>query len=152
MFPNFNKLFKNKFNIMIILSIILIFIGISIYYYNHFVKPKLNQIYVDNKEFVNKKEKNSDPSTLYFFYTTWCPHCKVAKPHWKNLKEKTGGVVKETKIIFKEIDCDTDTDTAEQFKIEGYPTIKLVHNNKIYNYDAKPNTDTLYQFLNSVIN
>ena len=34
-------------------------------------------------------------------------------------------------------------------KCEGYPTIKLVDNNKIIEYDAKPELDTLHQFLNT---
>ena len=48
-----------------------------------------------------------------------------------------------------EIDCDKDTAIAEKFKVEGYPTIKLVRGNQVIEYDAKPDIDTLNQFLNA---
>ena len=60
-------------------------------------------------------------------------------------------MVKGVKIIFKEIDCDQDIEIADKFKVNGYPSIKLVYENKIYDYDAKPNKETLYQFLNSIL-
>ena len=37
------------------------------------------------------------------------------------------------------------------YKIEGYPTIKLVKDNQIIDYDAKPTKATLTQFLNTVV-
>ena len=57
--------------------------------------------------------------------------------------KKVNGV----RINFMEVDCDKDTATANKFKIEGYPTIKLVNNGRIVEYDAKPDSDTLQQFL-----
>jgi thioredoxin-like negative regulator of GroEL len=50
-------------------------------------------------------------------------------------------------VNFLEVDCDKDTTLAEKFKIKGYPTIKLVNGNQIIEYDAKPDKDTLIQFL-----
>ena len=153
MFDFFNNLRNNKLYLLILLSVILIFIGLSYYYYNNFVKSKINDKYVANKEFIKKSENdsNNNTATLYFFFTTWCPHCKVARPQWEKIQQVTGGVVKDIQIIFKEVDCDKNTEIADKFNVSGYPTIKLVHNNKIYDYDAKPNVDTLTQFLNSVI-
>jgi|TARA_B110000285_G_C15033091_1_gene567788 thioredoxin-like negative regulator of GroEL len=56
-------------------------------------------------------------------------------------------MVNGTKIKFIEIDCDKETAVAEKFKVEGYPTIKLVNKNQIIEYDAKPDLDTLRLFL-----
>lgn len=152
--PSFSQLWNNKKSILILLLVICLFVALSIYYYKRIVQPKLNQKYVDNKEFIQDNGSDggsSESATLYFFYTTWCPHCKVARPEWKSLQTVTQGVVKGVNIVFKDIDCDQDADTANKFDVTGYPTIKLVHNNKIYDYDAKPNKDTLLQFLNSVL-
>ena len=104
-----------------------------------------------NKEYVNKKDSDdSDTATIYFFYTVWCPHCKTAQPVWKSLKEKIGDKkINGVKLSFVDVDCDKDTDTADKFKVEGYPTIKLVKGNKVIEYDAKPDSDTLMQFLNT---
>ena len=37
------------------------------------------------------------------------------------------------------------------YKIEGYPTIKLLKDGQVIEYDAKPTKETLTQFLNTVL-
>lgn len=140
---------NRKFFIVLVLTVI--FIIAALYVYNTYVTPKLNADYVNNKEYVNKKDSDdSDTATIYFFYTVWCPHCKTAQPVWKSLKEKIGDKkINGVKLSFVDVDCDKDTDTADKFKVEGYPTIKLVKGNKVIEYDAKPDSDTLMQFLNT---
>tara|TARA_B100001093_G_C26831869_1_gene1016524 strand:- start:1346 stop:1831 length:486 start_codon:yes stop_codon:yes gene_type:complete len=155
--PSFSKLINNKTSIIILLFIICIFIALSIYYYKRIVQPKLNVKYIDNKEFESNSntnhpnENDKKTATLYYFYTTWCPHCKIANPELKSLKTETKGKINNVNIIFKDIDCDHDAETADKFNVNGYPTIKLVYDNKIYDYDAKPSKDTLMQFLNSIL-
>ena len=127
-----------------------VFLIVATYVYIKFVKPKLNKKFVENRDFVHK-EHEPKVATLYYFYTTWCPLSKQANPEWKALQEETNGIVKDINIVFKEIDCDLNSDVADQFKITGYPTIKLIYNNTTYEYDAKPNKDTLIKFLNSVL-
>ena len=138
-------------NFLMILGLVVIFIVLAIYIYKEYVAPRMNPSYVANKEFISKTEQDgsdSDVADLYLFYTTWCPHCKTTKPIWQKLKDQVGeSGVKGVKINFIEVDCDKDKDTANKFKVEGYPTIKMVHNNQIIEYDAKPNLETLIQFL-----
>ena len=55
------------------------------------------------------------------------------------------------KIKCLEINCDEDEETANKYNVEAYPTIKLVKDDTVYEYDAKPNVDTLGQFLKSVL-
>lgn len=137
----------------VIIFIACIFLFISIYYYKRVIGPRFNKNYISNKEFIPKEETvTQKTATLYYFYTTWCPICKKATPEWTALQNETDGVVKNVNIIFKEIDCDKDTATADKFNIEGYPTIKLVYENKTYEYDAKPDKNTLIKFLNEVFN
>ena len=38
-----------------------------------------------------------------------------------------------------------------QYKIEGFPTIKLLKDNKVYDFDAKPTKDNLNNFINTVV-
>ena len=92
--------------------------------------------------------KPTERVTLYFFYTDWCPHCKKSKPIWNSLKEELENKeFKGVNINFVEVDCDKDAALAEQFNVQGYPTIKLVKGNQIIEYDAKPSRDTLMEFL-----
>ena len=131
-----------------ILLVLTVFIIAGIYVYIKYVSPKLNDSYVANKEFSTEGTPNNETADLYFFYTLWCPHCKKSKPIWEELKNQIGNnPVNGVKINFIEVDCDKDSATAEKFKVEGYPTIKMVRGNQIIEYDAKPNLDTLNQFL-----
>ena len=144
---------KNVFNYKLIIILVIIFLGISSYYYIKIVRPKLNKKYVPNKEFINTVNTPDEipTATLYYFYTNWCPLCKKAKQEWNALQSEIGTTIKNVNVVFREIDCDSDTATADRFNITGYPTFKLVYNNKTYEYDAKPDKDILVQFLNSVL-
>tara|TARA_Y100000287_G_C14230647_1_gene361600 strand:- start:2611 stop:3078 length:468 start_codon:yes stop_codon:yes gene_type:complete len=143
----FVNVLQNK-KLMIVIILAAIFIAAAIWVYNNYVKPRVDAAYVPNKEFIQKDGGPKDTADLYFFYTTWCPYCKKALPVWEKFKEQvepTG--VNGVKINFIEVDCDKDPETAERFSVEGYPTIKLSHNKKVVEYDAKPDIDTLTQFL-----
>ena len=39
----------------------------------------------------------------------------------------------------------------EKYKVEGFPTIKLLANDKVYDFDAKPTKQNLTQFVNTVL-
>jgi len=148
----FSNILDNKLYILLILFTILVFTSISIYYYRKFVVDKINKKFVNNKEFLNKSHDNKkSEATFYFFYTTWCPHSKIAIGEIEKLKNATNSNVNGVNIIFREIDSDQDNETTDKFEVKGYPTIKLIYDNKIYDYDAKPQLDTLLQFLNSVL-
>ena len=124
-----------------------LFIAVAIWMYYKYVVPRVNAAYVPNKEYVNKEQ--SDTADLYFFYTNWCPHCKTAKPVWQKFKEhiESKGHSSGVKVNFIEVDCEKDRDTADKFNVSGYPTIKLLFNNKVIEYDAKPDQENLQQFL-----
>lgn len=136
--------------ILIILLVAAIFIGIAFYLYTTYISPKVDPSYVENKEILSDQPQQE--VTLYFFYTTWCPHCKAAKPEWQKLKDEYENTpFNNTNIIFREVDCDKEESVADEFKVEGYPTIKMVKDGEVIEYDAKPKYDTLIQFLNSTL-
>lgn len=140
--PDLSKVKMNRSNMIFLVLFTLIALVAAYFMYKKYVSP---QNYVANKEFVVAPPTDKEPNVdLYFFYTSWCPHCKTAFPVWNSLK---GENIKGVNFI--EIDCDKDTDTADKFKIKGYPTIKMVKNNQMIEYDAKPDLDTLKQFINS---
>ena len=134
----------------IIILVSLIFIIIALYTYRRFVSERINRDYVANSEFNNTGDKKS--ADMYFFYTTWCPHCKTAKPIWTDFKnEMADKKVNGVKINFFEVDCDKDTATSDKFNVKGFPTIKIMYGNQIIEYDAKPSKDTLIEFVNSAL-
>lgn len=146
---NISNLFTNK-KALLILVISLIFLALAIYVYITYVTPKLKPQYAENKEFIQKTETSE--AELYFFFTEWCPHCKKAKPEWQKLKDEFADKkVNNTTVYFREIDCDKNEEVADKFKVDGYPTIKLVKEGQIIEYDAKPNYDTMVEFLHTTL-
>lgn len=143
----------NTTTIIIICSIVL-FAIVSFFYYYYYVAPLLNVKYKANNE-INSQQSSND-AELILFYATWCPHCKAAKPIWEELKnDYENKSVNGYKIVFTDIDCSEETPEIEkivnQYNIQGYPTIKLIKDGKVIEYDAKPSKETLEQFLNTVL-
>ena len=109
-----------------------------------------------NREHVPVGSIPSGQAELMLFYVDWCPHCKTAKPEWENLKSAyENKQINGYNIIFTEYNCTNESAEVEQlmdkYKIEGYPTIKLLKDNQIIEYDAKPTKATMEQFLNTVL-
>ena len=142
--------------IMYIVAAIL-FILIAVFVYYQYVKPSLSPTYKANREKMNGEDgTDTREAELMFFYTDWCPHCKTAKPDWAEVKaEFENKTINGDHIIFTEVNCTTESDEVEKlmnkYKIEGYPTIKLLKDGQVIEYDAKPSKDTIIQFLNSVL-
>ena len=145
-----NVLRNKKFLLLLFISAL--FIVVAIYTYNTYIKPRINAAYVPNKEFVTDDSDSSDYADLYFFYTDWCPHCKTAKPIMTKLQEflaTQNNKINNVTINYFPINCEEDKQTADRFNVEGYPTIKLVYKNKVIEYDAKPDLNTLKEFLST---
>lgn len=139
--------------ILIVCAVILFSIVaiVSFYYY---VVPSMNTKYQPNSE--NAAVAPTNSAELLFFFADWCPHCKAAKPIWNDLKAQyENKTIKGYAIVFTEIDCSEETPESEkminQYSVEGYPTIKLIKDGQVIEYDAKPSTETLTKFLNTVL-
>ena len=125
-----------------------VFTLVALYVWRKHIASRVNPTYVPNREFTTDEQAAPNEADLYLFYTVWCPHCTKAKPEWSRFKESIGeNKVNGVTINFIEVDCDKDTATADRFRVDSYPTIKLVRNDQIIEYDAKPDVDTLRQFL-----
>jgi len=134
--------------------------------YSTFIAPKLNPDFVPNNEFVEEGSGSRDPSStnyaeLYFIYANWCPYSKKVKPIWDELKEEYNrkNINKHT-ILFKEIDGDKDekemTDFEKKYlkngsKIDGYPSIYIIRDDQVIEFEAKPNLDTMKEFIHTVV-
>ena len=141
---------------MIIIGVVLLaIIGSVIYFY--FLSPTTTAktIYQPNSEGDTGADDNKSAEML-FFYADWCPHCKTAKPIWDNLNDEyKNKTVNGYHIIFTEINCSTETTEVDnmmnKYNVEGYPTIKLIKDGQVIEYDAKPSKETFEQFLNTVL-
>ena len=145
----------NTTTIMIIVSILLFVVLAGLYYY-YYIAPQMNAKYHPNSEQVPLGTNTGNTAELLFFYADWCPHCKTAKPILNDLKsEYENKTINGYKVIFTDINCSEETAEVDkmmnQYSVEGYPTIKLLKDGQVIEYDAKPSKETLTQFLNTVL-
>ena len=116
----------------------------------------MNATYKPNSEGGDTGSDDNKNAELLFFYADWCPHCKTAKPIWNELKtEYQNKTINGYRVVFTDINCSEETAEVDkmmnQYSVEGYPTIKLIKDGQVIEYDAKPSKDTLNQFLNTVL-
>ena len=145
-------------NYWVIIVALIVFSGVAIYYYSSYVAPKQQTNYTGNNEHGTTSSQTNDnkEAELLLFYVDWCPHCKTAKPVWNDIKsEYENKTINGYKVIFTEVNCTEETAEVEQmmnkYNIEGFPTIKLLKDGQVIEYDAKPTKETLTQFLNTVL-
>lgn len=142
-------------NTMILIGGVLFFAIVAIFYYFYYITPSTNTKYEPNSE-LPRGGGSSNKAELLFFYADWCPHCKAAKPIWNDLKaEYENKTINGYQVVFTDVDCSEETAEVEklmnQYSVEGYPTIKLIKDGQVIEYDAKPSKETLTKFLNNVL-
>ena len=136
--------------------LLFVFILCILGYYSFKRYSNNNATFHANREHIPKDQNSNKTATLMLFYVDWCPHCKTAKPEWETLKsEYDGKSINGYMVSFEEYNCTNEnaetSDLMDKYSIEGYPTIKLVKDNQIIEYDAKPTKSTMEQFLNTVL-
>ena len=128
--------------------LVILFITLMLLLYNNYIKDIISKKHVLNSEYVNNVTKQ-DEILLLYFYTEWCPYCKQSMPEINRFEEHIRGENDSANynITLTKIDCDKQTTIADKYKIEAYPSIKLIYKNNVYDYDARPNKANLIQFL-----
>jgi len=166
-FINFNQSSSNNYfggsasrflntTTLMYLIIALLFIVLVVYIYSQYAKSSMNPKFIPNNELGPNANNTSNEAEMMLFYVDWCPHCKTAKPAWEEVKEEyENKTVNGYKMVFTEINCTNETPEVEnlmnKYKIEGFPTIKLLKDGQIIEYDAKPTKNTLIQFINTAV-
>jgi thiol-disulfide isomerase/thioredoxin len=137
---------------------VIVLIGVALLIYFYVFKPIATApvTYSANAEHNTYSSQNSKDAEIMFFYVDWCPHCKTAKPAWNDVKsEYENKTINGYNVIFTEINCTEESAEVEslmnKYNIEGFPTIKLLKDGQVIEYDAKPTKETLTQFLNTVL-
>jgi thiol-disulfide isomerase/thioredoxin len=121
--------------------------------------------YMYSKYQANQTKFNNVPNvarvngvvTIYMFHVNWCPHCKKAMPEWQSFVDKYNGKeINGYEIKCVDMDCTKETsDVAvamKKYNIESYPTIKMLKNDQIIEFDSKITETTLEQFADTMLN
>ncbi|KAF7266973.1 hypothetical protein GWI33_019754 [Rhynchophorus ferrugineus] len=101
-------------------------------------------IKLDEKNFKDELKRNN--IVLVMFYAPWCGHCKRMKPDYmaaaKQLQSE--GIEKCMAMV----DCTENPELAEEYGIQGFPTIKLFKNGKfVTDYDGKRTIEDIKLFV-----
>jgi len=92
------------------------------------------------------------------FHVDWCPHCHKALPEWQSFCDEYNNKNVNGYLIRCErngTNCTDENDPKiaaiiNENKIESYPTVILLKNDKRYDFDAKITRNSLEQFVQSV--
>ena len=145
----------SKRHILVMLLVACLFIWIGAYVYNTYVSSYLGSSLEGYASGMGDSAPPSSESektaTLYMFGTSWCPHCKTAKPIWEefvnNNQNLKGG---NYTVLYKSVDCDAEKNIADKFDVKGYPTFKLERGpGDIVDFEAKPSNDNFTNLLQS---
>lgn len=125
-------------------------------------KYAYDQYYVQNisseqKEFgdVANAPMHDNEAIIYFFHVDWCPHCKTALPEWVKFQGEYDGKTVNG-YLMKCVDMNCTNETADitniinSYKIDSYPTVKMLKDNQQIEFDSKITQYTLEQFVNTM--
>jgi thiol-disulfide isomerase/thioredoxin len=145
----------SRTTILLISSALLFAVIAGVYIFFYYI-PSLKSSYKPNREHVTNGSSDSKTAEMLLFYADWCPHCKTAKPIWEEVKAQyENKIINGYQVVFTEVNCTSENAEVEQmmnkYNIEGFPTIKLLKDGQVIEYDAKPSKETLNQFLNTVL-
>lgn len=85
----------------------------------------------------------ADQPVLVDFHATWCGPCKMMAPILQETKKELG----ETITIVK-VDVDINPQTAQQFQVQGVPTLILFqHGKPLWRQSGVVQKSTLINFI-----
>lgn len=137
---------------IIVITFGLIFATLSYYAYINYYKKTIDNKFA-NVANANRRNKEVD---IVFFHVDWCPHCVNAKPEWNRFKQQYNDKEINGYIIkCKDVDCTTETSEVtsimSKYNIESYPTIKMMKDAKIIDFDSKIKSTSLEQFVIAMV-
>lgn len=136
---------------ILILIIAIIFIILSYYAYQKYSSATVNK-FAD----VANVNHNNREATIIFFHVDWCPHCKTALPEWNTFKSNNDGKEINGYIInCVDMDCTKETSditrAINEYKIESYPTIKMLKDTQTIEFDSKITNTALNSFVETML-
>ncbi|CAG9326058.1 unnamed protein product [Blepharisma stoltei] len=86
------------------------------------------------------------PIILIKFYAPWCGHCRHLAPIYKKAGEILYGM--DPSLVMAEIDATVERESADAWKIKGYPTMILFKNGeKVDTYEGARTEEALTKYM-----
>jgi len=135
-------------SIFLLMVLLICIIGVIYFVIMKYVyKKKMN---------VPNSDSNGGDITIMIFTVNWCPHCKKAATPWADFKQAYEGKKIKGRIIHcNEYDLTDDNETnssiAKKYNVDSYPTIKMLKDGQMIDFDAKVTTYALERFVEDMI-
>lgn len=145
--------FYNKINKPLL---IIIFFAIFIYIaYHAFQSFQAQSEAKVPDDIANDLKRNSEVG-IFLFAADWCNFCKKAAPVWEAfVNEYNGKNYNDYRIVCKKIDCTNNKGEskimADRYKVEKFPTIIMIKDGKIYDFEANVTKEHLETFLRTFL-
>lgn len=148
----FRRVIRPYYYYIIAIIVLVVFLMAANYGYKTFYSNTIKDKFKD----VANSNRRTTEAQVYFFHVDWCPHCKKALPDWTQFKSQYDG--KEVNgYVVKCIDLNCTEETSDvavaisRYSIDSYPTIKLVKDEQIIDFDSKITSTSLEQFVNTML-
>ena len=117
---------------------------------NSINQEKLRSMYSIGKEIDQQEDDESldqDNVAIMNFNTEWCYYSKKFQPIWDSFSKK---MKNKKNLVIKDVKCDSHSNEklCSKYDVEGFPTVKLVKNNKIYDFNGDRSVSSLVSFVN----
>ena len=85
------------------------------------------------------------PDLLVEFYAPWCGHCKTLAPEYAKAAKRL--LNNDPPVRIAKVDATENKKLAEQFSIQGFPTIKYFVAGQATEYTGGRTEDTIYSYV-----
>ena len=96
---------------------------------------------------------SNDECVVALFYTNWCPHCTSFKPIFDQLKSMDNKIcskndkLKGKKLRFEKVNCEEHESLGKEYKINGYPTVKIITKEGVTDYTGSRDLDSMQKYF-----
>lgn len=136
---------------MVVLVILLIIVGL-------FFVVRDNKLFGVSEGFegsdINNVVEKPDPKEneviLLLFFVEWCPHCKTVKPEWNKLMKLNNTKINGKTVKIQAANAEgseVEKNAARDNNVEGYPTIKLISQSQVLDYNGARNAPAMEKFV-----
>ncbi|KAL8247596.1 hypothetical protein R6Q59_008812 [Mikania micrantha] len=108
---------------------------------------------IDESDVVVLKASNfsefleSNRYVMVEFYATWCGHCQALKPEYAAAATE----LKADEVVLAKVDAGEETELAQKYNVEGYPTVFLFVDGVHKPYNGPRNKDAIVSWVQKKI-